>query len=101
MENNKRRKLNTVGCAYRAAYHAIVQMSMYFYDEEYKKRSIEMIIKNYIREFEYYDNLMRDNPEIIDRAFYDNVETPKYLEKTNIKNAPKEKEDIWDEYNYR
>lgn len=24
-----------------------------------------------------------------------------YLEKTNIKNAPKEKEDIWDEYNYR
>ena len=24
-----------------------------------------------------------------------------YLEKTNIKNAPQEKEDIWDEYNYR
>ena len=101
MKNNQSRKLNTVGCAYRAAYHAIVQMSMYIYDDKYKTRSKEMLIQNYIREFEYYDNLIRDNQEIITRAFYDEVETPKYLEKTNIKNAQKEKEDIWDEYNYR
>ena len=100
MKKNQRRKLNVVGCAYRAAYHAIAQICIYFYEGEHDKRK-EMLIQNYIREFEYYDNLMRDNPEIITRAFYDNVETPKYLEKTNIKNAPKEKEDIWDEYNYR
>lgn len=101
------KKLNLAGLAYRVAWQAITEMDMYLSDNHYKTKGQKQHIQDYINDFKYYDKLMDKNPELILRVFCDEVkETEKEIQQalfdiTSIENAPKEKEDIWDEYNYR